>query len=137
MLEDCLKLTDTINITFFVGKGKTALLTSTNPLKLTADWQCQNTSCKIKVTAAEIMKLHREVRTAKMNLDQSTQLSDYKEFLDKQLGPKGLLHSTSTYILQVKIFLIFNILGHTSGYLLKGTSTSLLIEHLEEFGKKI
>ena len=73
------------------------------------------------------MKLHKDLRIAKMNLDDRAELLDYKEFIDKQLGPKGLLHPTSTYILQIKISLIFNILGHASGYSLKGILASIYL----------
>jgi hypothetical protein len=102
------------------GDGKSSLLISTNPTKLTANWQCQDRSCGNTVTAAEMIKLHKDIKTAKMIIDDKMELSDYRNFLDKQLGSEGLLHSTSTYVLQIKIFLIFNVLGHTSGYCLKG-----------------
>lgn len=93
---------------------------STSPTKLIAEWQCQNSECNHRVSAAEMIRLHKELRSAKTNLDESTEFSDYKDFLEKHLGPCGLLHATSTYILQIKISLIFNILGHVPGYSLKG-----------------
>lgn len=108
-------------------KGKLNLLLSTSPLKLTADWQCQDPQCQNKVSASEMIRTHKELRTAKQYLDENPQLSKYKEFINKQLGSEGLLHSTSTYILQIKISLIFDILGHSPGYYLKELENSLLV----------
>lgn len=111
--------------------GKNSLVLSTSPAKLTAEWRCQNSECSQRISAAEMIRLHKELRTAKENLEGSTTFSDYKDFLEKHLGSGGLLHPTSTYILQIKISLIFNILGHTSGYLLRELSKDLLLYKLQ------
>lgn len=67
-----------------------------------------------------MIRLHKELRNAKELLEESYNFEDHRGFLEKQLGPEGLLHVSSTYVLQTKIFLIFNVLGHAPGYLLNG-----------------
>ncbi|KAJ1532320.1 hypothetical protein ONE63_000927 [Megalurothrips usitatus] len=117
---------DSFRCTKCRGSGKDSLLLSTNSIKLTAEWKCQNPACSNTLSAADMIRLHKDLRNTVTNLEDSTQLSDHRDFMEKQLGSSGLLHSTSTYILRTKIFIIFNILGHSSGYMLKEMTQELL-----------
>lgn len=109
---------------YIAGEGRSSLLISTDPIKLTAEWKCQDSACGQKLSAAEMIRLHKELRNAKELLEESYNFEDHRAFLEKQLGPEGLLHVSSTYVLQTKIFLIFNVLGHAPGYLLNGRVSS-------------